>query len=454
MEVNVNTSQVAQDVTFCNSSSATNSLPDATDACALTQVASVSTSSEPTTPLSESPESDWFVDSSSNPKIYLKLLVSNAAAGSIIGKAGQNINDVQAQTLARIQLSKATELYFGTNERILLVTGRLKQVVAAMYLILLKLQREGVAPLRYVLWACNFIETEYRRTSLAMGLFVLHCSPRSKTAAASPPGASAGEAGGDLAGPQHLLIRLLVPQPLCGVIIGKHGSTIRTCAADSDTTIRLTSTCDGSHAPTLHRIVTISGARQNVLKAMALMVLKQSDDPKFLLYGELPSSVQPGKFGIIDPAFSGCHGPLQCFPASSPDAAVFGSMPAFNLHPGMMISGMPRASLGIILTGEQAGVLLEQGNGPFMEIEQTTGCHVQLEMVDGPHGLVLGKLLLSGSPDGCTYAQFLIGQRLAAAASFQIDGTTYFSTAGMAMQPRLRQPEHTFNPGCPFMCMH
>lgn len=64
---------------------------------------------------------------------------------------------------------------------------------------------------------------------------------------------------------------------------------------------------------------------------------------------------------------------------------------------------------------------------------QTTGCHVQLEMVDGPHGLVFGRLLLSGSPDGCTYAQFLIGQRLAAAASFQLDGTTYFSTAGMAM---------------------
>jgi hypothetical protein len=43
-------------------------------------------------------------------------------------QAGQNINDVQAQTLARIQLSKATELYFGTNERVLLVTGRLKKV--------------------------------------------------------------------------------------------------------------------------------------------------------------------------------------------------------------------------------------------------------------------------------------------------------------------------------------
>jgi hypothetical protein len=39
-------------------------------------------------------------------------------------------------------------------------------------------------------------------------------------------------------------------------------------------------------------------------------------------------------------------------------------------------------------------------------------------------------------------AVFLIGQRLAAAASFQLDGTTYFSRAGMAMQPQMQQPGH------------
>jgi hypothetical protein len=122
---------------------------------------------------------------------------------------------------------------------------------------------------------------------------------------------------------------------------------------------------------------------------MALLVLKQSDDPKFLLYGELPPSEQSGKGGTIAPAFSGYHGPLQCFPASSPGATVFGGMPAFHLHPGMMTSGMPRASLGVILTGEQAGVLLEQGNGSFMEIEQV---HHHLNM-EALHLLVSQSLL-------------------------------------------------------------
>lgn len=189
-------------------------------------MSSLPTSSEPTTPSSESPLSldstlrEWLTEAlatnASNPKVYTKLLVSNAAAGSIIGKvlpsrrghvpaqcsqqsplrcvgkqalccaagaqqaaaqlhregervchgshccgfspapalnaapqrpklancpvpsrhappsmnlqAGSNINDVQAKTYARIQLSKANEYFPGTTERTLLVTGRLKQV--------------------------------------------------------------------------------------------------------------------------------------------------------------------------------------------------------------------------------------------------------------------------------------------------------------------------------------
>ncbi len=60
------------------------------------QVSSLPTSSEPTTPSSESPLSldstlrEWLTEAlatnASNPKVYTKLLVSNAAAGSIIGK--------------------------------------------------------------------------------------------------------------------------------------------------------------------------------------------------------------------------------------------------------------------------------------------------------------------------------------------------------------------------------
>jgi hypothetical protein len=42
-------------------------------------------------------------------------------------QGGNNINDFQARTFARIQLSKSQEYFPGTAERTLLISGRLKQ---------------------------------------------------------------------------------------------------------------------------------------------------------------------------------------------------------------------------------------------------------------------------------------------------------------------------------------
>lgn len=105
------------------------------------------------------------------------------------------------------------------------------------------------------------------------------CSPRSKAAASlrSAPGSSVsggpaseeGDSSGEEAGggtqALRLLVRLLVPQPLCGVIIGKSGTTIRNYAADTGTVIRVTSG-EAAQLPTSHRIVTIAGEKEGVLK--------------------------------------------------------------------------------------------------------------------------------------------------------------------------------------------
>lgn len=60
-------------------------------------------------------------------------------------------------------------------------------------------------------------------------------------------------------------MRLLVPQALCGVIIGKNGATIRSYAGDTGTVIRVTSG-EAAQVPTSHRIVTIAGEKDGVLK--------------------------------------------------------------------------------------------------------------------------------------------------------------------------------------------
>ncbi len=79
-------------------------------------------------------------------KVIAKFLMSNAAAGSIIGKGGANISELQSQSGARLQLSRASEFFPGTQERVMLASGTVNQVLTALHLILSKIQGEQVKP--------------------------------------------------------------------------------------------------------------------------------------------------------------------------------------------------------------------------------------------------------------------------------------------------------------------
>lgn len=122
------------------------------------------------------------------------------------------------------------------------------------------------------------------------------------------------------------------------------------------------------------------------LQAIALMTLKQSDDPKFPLYGELPSPAMPaGGFaaasagGLLGPQFLP-HPAAPFVPAGVPTtSAMFGSSPGaamFPLLPPGMGGGLGAVgdagftSLTLMLTEDQAGVLLDQGSRAVVEVEQ------------------------------------------------------------------------------------
>ena len=74
-----------------------------------------------------------------------KFLMSNAAAGSIIGKAGANITELQNQSSARLQLSRANEFFPGTEDRVLICSGTTNQVLTALHLVLTRVQTELVS---------------------------------------------------------------------------------------------------------------------------------------------------------------------------------------------------------------------------------------------------------------------------------------------------------------------
>ncbi len=80
-------------------------------------------------------------------KVFLKLLISNAAAGSIIGRGGSMVTTLQRDTRTRVQLSRSGEYFPGTMDRVLLIVGRRRNVLTALEAVLVKLMCEKVAPL-------------------------------------------------------------------------------------------------------------------------------------------------------------------------------------------------------------------------------------------------------------------------------------------------------------------
>ena len=144
-------------------------------------------------------------------RVIAKFLISNAAAGSIIGKGGATISEFQEQSSARIQLSRNNEYFPGTADRVLSVSGPVNQVLTALHLIVGKVKSEDAV-------ADSLLSRDRKSTQL----------------------------------------RLLVPAALCGTLIGKAGATIKSFHEDSHATI-MVSPQDRQPAGVPDRIVKITG---------------------------------------------------------------------------------------------------------------------------------------------------------------------------------------------------
>lgn len=91
----------------------------------------------------------FLVPDSMEKPTYVRFLVSNAAAGSVIGKGGATITDFQSQSGARIQLSRNHEFFPGTTDRIIMVSGTINEILKAVELILAKLLNEVLVMMQF-----------------------------------------------------------------------------------------------------------------------------------------------------------------------------------------------------------------------------------------------------------------------------------------------------------------
>mmetsp|Transcript_21593 Transcript_21593/g.30011 ORF Transcript_21593/g.30011 Transcript_21593/m.30011 type:complete len:389 (-) Transcript_21593:200-1366(-) len=318
--------------------------------------------------------------------VSAKFLLSNACAGSVIGKGGVTISEFQAQSGARIQLSRNREYFPGTQERILLLTGSVNAILTALHLILSKLLAEEPASM----------------DDSSMG------SPSSTTT----------------------IVKLVVPSAVCGGIIGKGGSTIRSYVEDSGAAIKLSG--QDLQVPGVHeRIITITGTLEQQLRAVALIVTKMAEDPNFPVHSSVTlaysSAHMAGAHGHSGDGYHGGGGE-RGGSRNQGQSGYQGNMPMAATAP--VQGNGPNTTVTVAVPDEHIGALMGRGGKYISEMQQMSGVRIKIsDRNDFVSGTRNRKVTLSGPLEAVQIAQFLISQKVQQSA------------ADMQTQPPTRESE-------------
>lgn len=182
-----------------------------------------------------------------SPIYHFKILVPAAAAGRIIGKGGTTIAQLQKDAGARVKMSKASEFYPGTTERVCLISG----------------------PIDGILKINDFFMENFSSTS----------------------------------------IKILVPNSTAGMIIGKGGSYIKQIKEESGAYVQISQKCTDLSLP--ERCVTIVGELDNIRKACAMILSKIVEDVGSAYRDIRASSLTTSMLPQLSPANANANHNLQ-----------------------------------------------------------------------------------------------------------------------------------------------
>ncbi|XP_078351966.1 RNA-binding protein Nova-1-like isoform X2 [Oculina patagonica] len=174
----------------------------------------------------------------------VKILIPNHAAGSIIGKGGANIAEVQQQTGARIKLSPNNDYYPGTQERVGLIMGEVDTINKML----------------------NFVIEKIRQEPPAMRLNPAMTYDRERAKQ----------------------MKIVVPNSTAGLIIGKSGATIKYIGDQTGARIQVSQ----KNAETVpgERVIGITGSLEQVQAACAVIAAKVQEDPEHALNNNISYS--------------------------------------------------------------------------------------------------------------------------------------------------------------------
>mmetsp|Transcript_24020 Transcript_24020/g.75232 ORF Transcript_24020/g.75232 Transcript_24020/m.75232 type:complete len:318 (-) Transcript_24020:393-1346(-) len=297
-----------------------------------------------------------------SPPTTVKLLIGNAEAGSIIGKGGATIGEFQAQSNARIQLSRNREFFPGTADRVILLSGDINSILTALHLVQTKLLAED------------------------------------------PEGEK-----------DELPVKIVVPNAVCGGIIGKKGSTIRSFVEDSGAQIKISS--QEQQLPGVQdRILTVTGSLDQQLRAVALVVTKMSEDPNYAMFASMPINYAP-------PSAYSLGGAGAASAVAAAAGVTFPVVPAASTGLPMAAAPTgPTTTLVVAVPDEHVGAVVGRGGRTITEIQQVSGVRIKIsDRDDFVEGTTNRKVSITGTAEAVQIAQFLIEQKVQSSAADAAD---------------------------------
>jgi RNA-binding protein Nova len=211
-------------------------------------------------------------------RVAIKFLVSNGLAGSLIGTGGAAIKELMEVSEARVNVSGATEVYPGTSERVVLITGTESQVSFAQSLV----------------WEL-----------IAQNSKAIEAGSRSATW--SPRAASENSSGES--DEIQVTGRVTIPASAGGMILGRGGSTIRSISEQSGARVNMTGKDEAMF--TQERVLTVAGSKSSCSKCIALAVAKLAEDlevSQFVNRGTVYTSHVGNMYGPGGPGGRGSGG--------------------------------------------------------------------------------------------------------------------------------------------------
>ncbi len=213
-----------------------------------------------------SPSPQGVKPSSRHVQVAIKILVTNNASGSIIGRGGKTITDLQNQSQARIKLSQGGDYYPGTSDRVCLIHGALSNVEVAVEMVVAKL---------YDIHRLQHIDAPATRS-----------------------GAVYSQSGTDnIPTDVPFTVRILLPASSCGMIIGHGGSNIKQLKEKSNVSYvqlspKATEVLIGASAlSTSERIMTILGPTfESCVSCIQVILNELAQHPEICRYMNMTTS--------------------------------------------------------------------------------------------------------------------------------------------------------------------